>query len=67
MALKGHRIGGAQISTQHANWIVNLGGAKAADITALMDLAQARVFEAKGVKLHPEVQRVGVFLPNTVE
>lgn len=67
VALKGHRIGGAQISTQHANWIVNLGGAKAADITALMDLAQARVFEAKGVKLHPEVQRVGVFLPNTVE
>lgn len=61
VGLKGHQIGAAQISTLHANWIVNLGGAKAADVVALMDLAQKRVLEAKGVVLHPEVQRIGVF------
>jgi UDP-N-acetylmuramate dehydrogenase len=61
--LKGHRIGNAQISTLHANWIVNLGGATAHDVTALMALAQARVREATGVELTPEVKRVGRFLP----
>ncbi len=44
--LKGHTIGRAQISTQHANWIVNLGGATTRDITSLMALAQQRVHEA---------------------
>ncbi|MEW6434931.1 MAG: UDP-N-acetylmuramate dehydrogenase [Myxococcota bacterium] len=61
--LKGHRIGNAQISTLHANWIVNLGGATAADITGLMALAQQRVREATGVELVPEVKRVGRFAP----
>lgn len=61
--LKGHRIGNAQISTLHANWIVNLGGATAADVTGLMTLAQARVHEATGVELTPEVKRVGRFVP----
>jgi UDP-N-acetylmuramate dehydrogenase len=59
--LKGHTIGGAQISEKHANWIVNLGGAKAADVVALMTLAQTRVREATGVELHPEVKRIGEF------
>jgi UDP-N-acetylmuramate dehydrogenase len=59
--LKGHTIGGAQISEKHANWIVNLGGAKAADVVALMALAQTRVREATGVELHPEVKRLGDF------
>ena len=61
MKLKGHTIGGAQISQKHANWIVNLGGAKAADVVALMTLAQTRVREATGVELHPEVKRIGDF------
>ncbi|MBX7096207.1 MAG: UDP-N-acetylmuramate dehydrogenase [Myxococcaceae bacterium] len=61
--LKGHRIGNAQFSTLHANWIVNLGQATAKDVTSLMDLAQQRVREATGVELTPEVQRLGVFLP----
>jgi UDP-N-acetylmuramate dehydrogenase len=59
--LKGHTLGKAQISMQHANWIVNLGGATAKDIVGLMDLAQARVREASGVALHPEVKRIGTF------
>lgn len=59
--LKGHTIGGAQISTLHANWIVNLGGATAHDITSLMALAQARVRDAFGVELTPEVKRIGDF------
>lgn len=61
VGLKGHRVGGAQISERHANWIVNLGGATAADVTALMALACARVLEATGVTLTPEVKRVGGF------
>jgi UDP-N-acetylmuramate dehydrogenase len=59
--LKGHTIGGAQISEKHANWIVNLGGAKARDVVGLMDLAQQRVKDATGVELHPEVKRIGTF------
>lgn len=59
--LKGHQIGGAQISTLHANWIVNLGHATAFDVTSLMALAQQRVREQLGVELTPEVKRIGVF------
>ncbi|MBK7858207.1 MAG: UDP-N-acetylmuramate dehydrogenase [Archangiaceae bacterium] len=59
--LKGHRIGDAQISTVHANWIVNLGKATARDVVALMELAQSRVRDATGVTLQPEVKRIGVF------
>jgi UDP-N-acetylmuramate dehydrogenase len=59
--LKGYRIGQAQISTLHANWIVNLGGASAADITALMTEAQRRVLNETGVQLTDEVRRVGRF------
>ncbi|MBX5483608.1 MAG: UDP-N-acetylmuramate dehydrogenase [Myxococcaceae bacterium] len=63
VGLKGHRIGRAQISTLHANWIVNLGGATALDVTSLMALAQRRVFERFGVELKAEVKKVGVFTP----
>lgn len=63
VGLKGHRIGHAQISTQHANWIVNLGGATARDVTSLMALAQTRVRESAGVELTPEVKRLGAFSP----
>jgi len=61
VGLKGARLGSAQISTLHANWIVNLGGARAADVLGLIERAQARVREATGVVLVPEVKRVGVF------
>ena len=57
--LKGARIGGAQISSKHANFIVNLGEARAADVKALIDLAQEQVREQFGVKLEPEIELIG--------
>jgi UDP-N-acetylmuramate dehydrogenase len=57
--LKGLRIGGAQISPVHANFIVNLGGASAADVAALIERARATVAEKFGVELEPEVERIG--------
>ena len=61
VGLKGTVLGGAQISPLHANWIVNLGGARAADVVGLIERAQRRVQEATGIVLVPEVKRVGVF------
>lgn len=63
VALKGHILGRAQISTLHANWIVNLGGATARDVLGLITLMQERVKADSGVELKPEVKRVGEFLP----
>jgi UDP-N-acetylmuramate dehydrogenase len=57
--LKGKRIGGAMISTKHANFIVNTGGASAADILALMDLVKETVRQMFDVELIPEIRRVG--------
>jgi len=57
--LKGRRIGGAQISPLHANFISNLGDATAADVRALMEEARSAVWTATGVRLVPEVQMLG--------
>ncbi len=57
--LKGRRIGGAQVSEKHANFIVNVGAASAADIENLINQVQATVEQKTGVKLHPEVHIVG--------
>ncbi len=57
--LKGHVIGGAQVSPKHANFIVNAGGASARDIEALVDHVQAEVFGKTGVELVREVRIVG--------
>jgi UDP-N-acetylmuramate dehydrogenase len=57
--LKGKRLGQAQISERHANFIVNLGGAKADDVRGLMELARAEVKRQFGVELVPEVRLVG--------
>jgi len=54
--LKGTSIGGAQISEVHANFIVNHGNACTADILALIELIQQRVFEKFAIKLEPEVR-----------
>ena len=59
LGLKGTRIGGAEVSPLHANFIVNTGGATAADIDALIKLVQQRVWESTGINLHPEVKRLG--------
>jgi UDP-N-acetylmuramate dehydrogenase len=57
--LKGRRIGGAQISEKHANFIVNVGGASADDVLALMAEMRNRVFERFGIELEPEVRVIG--------
>ena len=59
--LKGHRIGNAQISHMHANIIVNLGGATAADVRALIEYAQQSVSENLGHRLEAEIQMIGEF------
>jgi UDP-N-acetylmuramate dehydrogenase len=57
--LKGARIGGAQVSEMHGNFIVNLGSATARDIIGLIELVQQKVLEAKGIALEPEVKIIG--------
>jgi UDP-N-acetylmuramate dehydrogenase len=57
--LKGARVGGAEISPVHANFIVNRGGASGADVLALIELARTRVRERTGLELEPEVRIVG--------
>ncbi len=54
--LKGFRIGGAAVSEKHAGFVVNLGGATAADVRALLAAVQQRVFEQSGVMLEPEIR-----------
>jgi UDP-N-acetylmuramate dehydrogenase len=57
--LKGARIGGAQVSTKHANFIVAHDGALAADVRALIDLIRHEVEAQTGIVLEPEVQMIG--------
>jgi UDP-N-acetylmuramate dehydrogenase len=59
LGLKGTRIGRAQISPKHAGIIVNLGGAKAADVLGLIRLAQTEVLKNYGVKLELEQELIG--------
>jgi UDP-N-acetylmuramate dehydrogenase len=57
--LKGHRIGGAQISPKHANFIENADAATTADALALMAEARRRAYERFGVRLEHEVELLG--------
>jgi UDP-N-acetylenolpyruvoylglucosamine reductase len=57
--LRGHRIGGAQISPRHANFIENAGEARAAEALALMAEARRRALEEFGVELEHEVRLLG--------
>jgi len=59
VGLKGKRLGGAEISAKHANFIVNRGGATAADILGLMEMTQERVRAQFGIKLEPEIRIIG--------
>lgn len=57
--LKGYTVGGAQVSTKHAGFVVNIGGATAADVLQLISDVQAKVFAAHGVHLETEVLVLG--------
>lgn len=58
--LKGLQVGGAQVSTKHAGFVVNAtGNATAADVRGLIHEVQQRVYEKHGVMLHPEVRIIG--------
>lgn len=57
--LKGKRINGAEISAKHANFIVNRGGAMAADILALMEITRERVHTQFNIMLEPEIRVLG--------
>jgi UDP-N-acetylmuramate dehydrogenase len=61
--LKGHRVGGAEISERHANVIVNVAGARAADVLELMKRMHAAVREKFDVELSPEVELLGLSWP----
>lgn len=58
LGLRGHRIGNAQFAEKHSNFIINLGGATAADVKALISLAQRRARDELGIELHEEVKVV---------
>jgi UDP-N-acetylmuramate dehydrogenase len=57
--LKGRRVGDAQVSDQHANFIVNLGKARAKDVVALMEIVKQTVLDVHGVRLEPEIKIIG--------
>jgi UDP-N-acetylmuramate dehydrogenase len=57
--LKGERLGGAEISSVHANFIVNQGSATASDVLGLMRRVQQRVHASTGIVLRPEVRILG--------
>ena len=59
--LKGYRMGGAEVSTIHANFIVNAGGATASDIKQLSEFVQQKVAEKFGIQLYREIILLGEF------
>jgi len=60
LGLKGTRVGGAVVSAEHGNFIVNDGQATARDVLDLIAILKARVKEARGIELHTEVEIIGV-------
>ena len=59
--LRGYRVGGAQVSEKHCGFVINAGGATAADVMQLMQDVSDKVNAQFGVTLEPEVKRVGEF------
>jgi UDP-N-acetylmuramate dehydrogenase len=60
--MKGASVGGAQVSDVHANFIVNTGGATAADVVELVQTVRDAVKESHGIELRPEIRFVGSFV-----
>lgn len=54
--LKGYRVGNAAISGKHAGFVINLGGATAADVTQLLRQVSDKVYENSGIRLEPEIR-----------
>jgi len=59
LGLKGMRVGGARVSQEHGNFLVNDGDATAADVLKLISLLQDRVKAERGIELHTEVEIIG--------
>ena len=59
--LRGFQVGGAQVSEKHCGFVVNKDQARAADVMNLMNQVSDKVYEMSGVRLEPEVKRLGVF------
>ncbi len=59
LGLRGHRIGNAQISEKHSNFIINLGDARASDVMALIELVKSRSLKELGIEMHEEVKIIG--------
>ena len=60
---RGLKVGGAQVSPKHCNFLINTGDATAADLEALGELVRAQVWDSQGVKLRWEVRRIGRIKP----
>jgi UDP-N-acetylmuramate dehydrogenase len=61
--MRGYRVGGAQVSEMHCNFLINTGDATGHDIETLGETVRARVMENSGIDLHWEIKRIGVALP----
>ena len=59
--LRGYQVGGAQVSEKHCGFVINAGGATAADVMQLMKDVSDKVNEQFGVTMEPEVKRIGEF------
>ena len=59
--LRGFQVGGAQVSEKHCGFVINAGGATAADVMRLMKEVSEKVQKEFGVALEPEVKRIGEF------
>ena len=59
--LRGFRVGNAQVSEKHCGFVINRGGATAKEVTELMDEVVRRVEADSGVRLEPEVKKIGEF------
>jgi len=64
MGLKGYKIGGAEISKMHSNFIINNSSASSEDIYELITVIQQKVLQNKGIYLQPEVRMIGFDYPN---